>query len=342
MSGHVAPRPGHRVSVGVHPVLRYAVRRVLAGAGTLLVLSVLVFLATSVLPGDAASAVLGRNATGPALRELRQEMGLDQPIWVQYRDWLTGLLQGDLGRSVSSYLTGSDVSVWSQVGGKLSNSLTLAALAFAVIVPVSLAGGVLVALRAGRWQDHVISTVTLVPSALPEFVLGTVLLAVFFTWLDVLPPVSLIAPGTSPLEAPDLLVLPLLTLVGVTVGAAIRMIRAGMLDALAADYVTVARLNGIAEPRVVRRYALRNALAPSIQVFALIAQYLVGGLLIVEYMFAYPGIGNELVQAVTIHDNTEVRSVTMLLAAIYVALMILADVIVLLVVPKLAEVGGSA
>jgi peptide/nickel transport system permease protein len=342
VSGHVASRPGHRVSVGVHPVLRYAVRRVLAGAGTLLVLSVLVFLATSVLPGDAASAVLGRNATGPALRELRQEMGLDQPIWVQYRDWLTGLLQGDLGRSVSSYLTGSDVSVWSQVGGKLSNSLTLAALAFAVIVPVSLAGGVLDALRAGRWQDHLISTVTLVPSALPEFVLGTVLLAVFFTWLDVLPPVSLIAPGTSPLEAPDLLVLPLLTLVGVTVGAAIRMIRAGMLDALAADYVTVARLNGIAEPRVVRRYALRNALAPSIQVFALIAQYLVGGLLIVEYMFAYPGIGNELVQAVTIHDNTEVRSVTMLPAAIYVALMILADVIVLLVVPKLAEVGGSA
>jgi peptide/nickel transport system permease protein len=322
-------------------VLRYALRRTVAGIATLGLLSVLVFLATSVLPGDAASAVLGRNANGVALVELRHRMGLDQPLVLQYWHWATGLLRGDLGRSVTSYLTGSDISVWSQISGKLGNSLTLAVLAFAVIVPLSLIGGVYVALHAGRWQDHVVSTVTLVPSALPEFVLGTVFLAVFFTWLDVLPPVSLVAPGTSPLDSPRLLVLPLLTLIGVTVGAAIRMVRAGMLEALATDYIMVARLNGIAEPRVVRRYALRNALAPSIQVFALIAQYLVGGLLIVEYMFAYPGIGNELVQAVTIHDNTEVRSVTMLLAVIYVALTILADVAVLLVVPKLRERGAA-
>ena len=337
MSGRRFPR----ATGGTHPVLRYALRRVLAGIATLVLLSVLVFLATSVLPGDAASAVLGRNANGVALTELRHRMGLDQPLVLQYWHWASGLLRGDLGRSVTSYLTGSDISVWSQVSGKLGNSLTLAVLAFVVIVPLSLVGGVYVALRAGRWQDHLVSSATLVPSALPEFVLGTVLLAVFFTWLGVLPPVSLIAPGTSPLDNLELLVLPLLTLIGVTVGAAIRMVRAGMLEALAADYVMVARLNGIAEPRVVRRYALRNALAPSIQVFALIAQYLVGGLLIVEYMFAYPGIGNELVQAVTIHDNTEVRSVTMLLAAVYVALTILADVAVLLVAPKLRERGAA-
>ncbi|MFD0655188.1 ABC transporter permease subunit [Streptomyces malaysiensis subsp. malaysiensis] len=127
---------------------------------------------------------------------------------------------------------------------------------------------------------------------------------------------------------------------GVTVGPAARMIRAGMLEALEADTVTVARLNGLREGRVVRRYALRNALAPSIQVFALIAQYLIGGLLIVENLFGYPGIGKELVDAVTIHDNLEVQSVTMLLAAFYVAVTIVADLLVMIVVPKL-RTGAS-
>lgn len=315
----------------------YLLRRLGAGVLTLLVLSVLVFVATSVLPGDAASALLGRQAKGPALDALRHEMGLDQPLVRQYWDWLTGLLQGDLGRSVTSYVAGADISVWSQISGRLENSAVLAAVSFVLIVAVSLLLGVYVALRKGRWQDHLISTATLVPAALPEFVLGALLLAVFVTWLDALPPVSLITPGQSPLATPELLVLPVLTLVGVTVGASVRMIRAGMLEALKADSVAVARLNGIAESKVIRRYALRNALAPSIQVFALIAQYLVGGLLIVEVMFGYPGIGKGLVDAVTIHDNTEVRSVTMILALIYVALTIVADSLVMLAVPKLRK-----
>jgi len=319
----------------MNPVLVHVLRRIAAGLLTLLVLSVLVFVATSVLPGDAASALLGRQAKGPALDALRHEMGLDRPPARQYWDWLTGLLHGDLGHSVTSYVAGADISVWSQISGRLANSVVLAAVSFVLIVAVSLLLGVYVALRAGRWQDHLISTATLVPAALPEFVLGALLLSVFVTWLDVLPPVSLIAPGHSPSETPELLVLPVLTLIGVTVGASARMIRAGMLEALSADSVAVARLNGIAEPRVIRRYALRNALAPSIQVFALIAQYLVGGLLIVEVMFGYPGIGKELVDAVTIHDNTEVRSVTMILAVIYVAVTIVADALVMLAVPKL-------
>ncbi|MFI6317101.1 ABC transporter permease [Nonomuraea sp. NPDC050556] len=312
----------------------YVVKRVAAGLLTLLVLSVLVFVATSVLPGDAASALLGRQAKGEALDALRHEMGLDQPLPKQYWDWLTGLLHGDLGHSVTGYVAGADVSVWSQISGRLTNSAVLAAVSFVLIVALSLLLGVYVALRKGRWQDHLISTATLVPAALPEFVLGALLLAVFVTWLDLLPPVSLITPGHNPLETPELLVLPVLTLIGVTVGASVRMIRAGMLEALQADSVAVARLNGIAEPKVIRRYALRNALAPGIQVFALIAQYLVGGLLIVEVMFGYPGIGKELVDAVTIHDNTEVRSVTMILAVFYVAVTIVADALVVLAVPK--------
>lgn len=323
-----------------HPLARMALRRVAEGVVTLFVLSILVFLATSVLPGDAATAVLGRQATGPAVEAMRHAMGLDRPLIAQYGSWLAGLVRGDLGNTAAGYATGGQVSVWSQISGKLGDSLALAATVFVPVVVVSVVLGVISALRAGRWQDHLITTTTLAPAALPEFVLGTVLLAVLFTWLDLVPPVSFVAPDASPFATPSVLVLPVLTLVGVTVGPAARMIRAGMLEALEADPVAVARLNGLAEPRVVRRYALRNALAPSIQVFALIAQYLVGGLLIVENLFGYPGIGKELVDAVTIHDNLEVQSVTMILATFYVAVTVVADLLVMLVVPKLRTGGG--
>ncbi|MFB7575519.1 MULTISPECIES: ABC transporter permease [unclassified Streptomyces] len=318
-----------------HPLARLAARRVFEGVLTLFALSLLVFIATSILPGDAASSVLGKQATGPALKSMRHAMGLDRPLVVQYGHWLSGLLHGDLGNTAAGYASGGHVTVWSQISDKLNNSLALAGTAFVPIAVLSMLLGVFAALKAGRWQDQLISTVTLVPAALPEFVLGTVLLAVLFTWLDLLPPVSFVVPGTNPFSAGITLILPVLTLVGVTVGPAARMLRAGMLEALDADTVAVARMNGLSEWRVVRRYALRNALAPTIQVFALIAQYLVGGLLIVENLFGYPGIGKELVDAVTIHDNLEVQSVTMLLAAFYVAVTIVADLLVMIVVPKL-------
>ena len=322
-------------SKGQHPVVGFLVRRLGAALVTLWLLSVLIFLATSVLPGDAASAILGRQASGSALAELRAEMGLDTALIQQYLTWITGLLQGDLGQSATTYLSGADVSIWSQVSGKLANSAALATAAFVPIVILSLILGAYSASRSGRWQDHLISTATVLPASLPEFVLGALLTAVFFSWLGILPPVSLIPPGQSAFADPQLLVLPVLVLVGVTVGPASRMIRAGMLETLQSNMVTVARLNGIAEPRVVRRYALRNSLAPSIVVFGLIAQYLIGGLLVVEYMFAYPGIGKELVDALSINDNAAVASVTMLLATIFVGITVLADLLVLLVVPKL-------
>lgn len=324
-----------------HPLAHYAVRRVGAGLLTLLALSVLVFVATSVLPGDPASAILGRQATPAAVAALRHRMGLDTSLLHQYWQWLSGLVQGDLGRSAAGYAAGGDVSVWSQISGKLGNSAILALYAFIPIVVLTIVLGVWSALRAGRWQDHLIAVATLVPTALPEFVFGALMLAIFFTWLDVLPPVSFVPPGASPASDPKILVLPVLTLVGVCLGACVRMVRAGMLEALRADTVTVARLNGIREGRVVRRYALRNALAPAVQVLALIAQYLLGGILIVEYLFAYPGIGKELVDAVTIHDNLEVQSVTILLAAAYIAIAIVADVLVMALVPRLRTGGGA-
>jgi peptide/nickel transport system permease protein len=294
-----------------------------------------VFAGTEVLPGDAAGAVLGRTAAPEQLAELREQMGLDRPAVERYGDWLAGLLRGDLGNSAAGYAQGSERPIWNEISGEIGNSLILALVSALVLIPVSLALGVAAAVRAGRPVDHAISAASLAVISLPEFIIGSLLILLFFSWLGVLSPVSLIPPGESPLSYPKELVLPILTLVGATLAASIRMVRAGMIEALRTDYVQMARLSGFRERTVVLRYALRNALAPSVQVFAQNIQYLVGGIIVVEYLFAYPGLGRELVEAVAIRDVREVQSVAVVIAAVYIALNIVADLLVVLLVPKL-------
>jgi peptide/nickel transport system permease protein len=311
------------------------VRRVAAGVVTLLVVSALVFAGTELLPGDAAGAVLGRNAAPEQLAELRAQMGLDRPAVERYLDWLGGLVTGDLGNSAAGYAEGSRRPIWDEISGEIGNSLTLALVAALVMVPVALVLGVVSAVRAGRLTDHAISTSSLAIISLPEFIIGSLLILVFFSWLGWLSPVSLIAPGESPLAHPKQLVLPVLTLLGASLAASVRMVRAGMIDALRTDYVQMARLSGLRERTVIRRYALRNALAPSVQIFAQNIQYLVGGIIVVEYLFSYPGLGKELVDAVAIRDVREVQSVAIVIAAVYIALNIVADLLVVLLVPKL-------
>ena len=295
-----------------------------------------VFAATEVLPGDAAGAILGRNASEENLAEVRGLMGLDDPAPQRYAEWLGGLVTGDLGNSAAGYAQGTELPIWDEVSDKFLNSLILAGIAALLMVPISLFLGVMAAVRAGRPTDHTISLTSLAVISLPEFVVGSLLILVFFSWLDVLPSVALIPPGTSPLSKPDALVLPGAVL-GVTLAASIRMVRAGMLEALGADYVQMARLNGYREGIVVRRYALRNALAPSVQVFAVAQniQYLIGGIIVVEYLFAYPGIGKEFVDAVAIRDVREVQSLAVLVAAVYITINIVADLLVVLLVPRL-------
>jgi peptide/nickel transport system permease protein len=318
-----------------HPVVLYAGRRVVAGAMTLLVVSMLVFLACQVVPGDAASMILGRQATGPQLQHLRLQMGLEHPLVERYWTWVTDLAQGNLGYSAEGYAAGGRVSVWSLIEPRLWNTLLLAGLAFAFAVPISIALGTAAAVREAKATDHVITVVTLTLVSLPEFVLGAVLIVVFFSWLDVLPPVALFSPGVSPLTDPRALVLPVLTLLGVTVGAAARMVRAGVIETLRSDYVQTARLQGIPEHRVRLRYALRNALAPSVQVLAQVLQYLIGGIVVVEYLFAYPGLGASLVTAVGVRDVFEIEAITMIFAAGYILINIVADLLVIGLVPKL-------
>ncbi len=313
-----------------YPFVEYVARRVGAGLLTLLVVSMLIFAGVQVLPGDAASAVLGRNATPSALAELRHQMHLDRPAPERYLSWLGWLLHGDLGQSATAQQPVLDL-----ISGRAANSGILALITLILLVPLSLLFGVLAATRAGRWLDHLISTSSLAVIALPEFVIGTVLILIFAVNLKLVPPVSLVLPGESPLSQPNILVLPVATLLGASLAQAIRMVRAGMLEALRSDYVQMARLNGFDERQVVLRYALRNALAPTVQVIALDVQWLIGGIIVTEYVFGYPGLGQGLAQAVSARDIPLVQSVALLLAAVFIVINIVADLLVVFLIPKL-------
>lgn len=319
-----------------HPVLAFLARRIGAGIATLLVVSFLIFLATNALPGDVAQVVLGKNATPSALANLEHQLGLDHPLLARYWMWLTGIVHGNLGQSAVELAQGArSAPVTATVGTPLRNSFVLAALTAILLIPLSLLLGTLAAVRAGRATDYGISYTALATGSLPEFVLGTFLILIFFSELHLLPPVSLIPPGSNPLAYPKELVLPVLTLLGVSAAFCARQVRAGVAEALRQDYVVMARLGGVRERRVVWRFALRNALAPSVQTFAQALQYLLGGIIVVEALFAYPGIGNLLVTEVQTRDVTEVQAIAIVLAAIYIMINIVADLIVVLLVPRL-------
>jgi peptide/nickel transport system permease protein len=335
MTDLAAPRAAAPAAGRRRPLLRFVLRRLAAGIATLFVVSILIFIGTEVLPGDAASAVLGRTASPEQLAEMQAAMGLDRPAYERYLDWLGGVLTGDLGNSAAGFAAGGELPIWEEIQPKIVNSFVLAAITALLMVPLALLLGILAAVRAGRPLDHAISITSLAIISLPEFIIGSLLILVFFSWLDVLPPVSLIPPGTSPLADPEALVLPVLTLLGASLAASIRMVRAGMVETLNAEYVTMARLNGFAERMVVGRYALRNALAPSVQVFAQNIQYLVGGIVVTEYLFNYPGLGKALVDAVAIRDVRAVQVIALLIAAFYILINIVADLLVVLLVPKL-------
>ena len=331
-----APDAAARPARGRHPVARFAARRLAAGLLTLLVASALIFLATNVLPGNAAQVVLGRNATGPAVVKLEAELGLNRSLPVRYLSWLGGMTHGDFGQSAVARAEGRpDASISATLGSPLAESAILAGLTAVLLVPLTLLFGALAGLYARRKTDWLISGPALVASGLPEFVTGSALIYLFFTTLNLLPPVALLSPGQSPLSQPRALVLPVLTLLAVAVGAGVRQVRAGMIEVLERDYVRFARLNGIGERRVILRYALRNALAPSVQIIAQNLQYLVGGIIVVESVFAYPGIGTYLVNAVSSRDVTEVQAAAIILAALYIVINIAADLIVVLLVPRL-------
>jgi len=313
----------------IHPLVGYTGRRLLVGVGLILVVSTLVFVSTQAL-GDPARAILGRFATPEALAQLRLELGLDKPILRQYTDWLGGFLQGDLGNSLAS---GQPVS--SVLGPVLMNTLALTLAALIVIIPLALVLGIWSGVRAGSKVDNAVSSTSLAAIALPEFVVGTLLALLVGVKLDLVPPVSLIPPGESPLRHPDMLVLPVATLTLAGLAYLVRMVRVGVLEVMESEYVQMARLNGVSERRVIWHHALRNALGTTVQVVAATVGWLLAGVAIVEVVFAYPGFGRTTVQAVSQRDIPVVQAAVLFVAVVYIVINIVADLTVILLNPKL-------
>jgi peptide/nickel transport system permease protein len=289
-----------------------------------------IFLATEVLPGNAAYAILGRNANPARVRALEIQLHLNRGLFDQYWVWISGLFTGNLGHSLVN-----NQSVWSEVEPRLINSAVLVLVTGVIGSLLGVVLGAIAALRKDGWFDHVSSAVVLAVTSLPEFVvaLGLIILLSTVVW-HILPAVSLLAPGQYAWNAPQLLVLPVTTLVIVIVPYTMRMMRAAMVEALESDYVEMAQLKGVPQRRIVLVHALPNAIAPTIQVIGLAFLYLAGGVVVVEYVFNYPGIGQGLVYAVDARDVPVVQFIVLVLAAFYVVMNILTDVIALMATPR--------
>jgi peptide/nickel transport system permease protein len=313
-----------------HPILDLIGRRVLIGVVTLLVVSAVVFAATQILPGNAAYAILGRSANPVRLHATERQLHLNRGLLDQYWIWLSGLLTGKLGSSLAN-----GQPVWALVKPRLINSAVLVFVTGAIGALAGVALGAVAALRKDSWFDHTTSVSALAVTSLPEFVvaIGLIILLSTVVW-HLLPAVSLLPPGTYAWNQPELLILPVATLVIVIVPYIFRMMRAAMIEALESDYVEMARLKGVPERRIVLRHALPNAIAPTIQVIGLNFLYLAGGVVVVEYVFDFPGIGQGLVFAVANRDIPVIQFIVVVLAAFYVFMNIVTDVIALLATPR--------
>jgi peptide/nickel transport system permease protein len=315
-------------------VLRLATKRLLYGALVLWAISLVVFLATAALPGDTAQAILGREATPERLAALRAELGLDRPLAARYLEWLRDMLSWDAGHSLANGLPVSDF-----LAPRLTNSLILMLVAAAVSTPLAMALGTWSALRRDKAFDHATSLVTLVLAALPEFVVGVTLVIIFATGLMHVLPAVYVTDGAPVWSDPQQLVLPALTLVLAVGPYIVRMMRATMAEVLESEYVQQARLKGLPERTVLFRHALPNAIGPVVQVIALQLAWLAGGVVVVEFLFRYPGIGYALVDAVSNRDIPVVQALTLLIAALYIVVNLLADLVSLIANPRVRTAG---
>jgi len=315
--------------------VRFFATRIFFGILTLFLVSVVVFAATQALPGNAAQAILGKQATPEALAALTRQLHLDQSPVQQYLHWLGGLLSGNLGTSAATQEPVSQL-----IGSRLLNSGFLVLVSALVALPLSLLLGVLMAMRRDRAVDHTLSMVSLVLAGLPEFVIGILLVVVFATnFLHVFPAVSLIPPGSYAWNNIKVVILPAATLVLAVTPYISRIMRGSMIEVLESDYVTMARLKGLSERTVIWRHAVPNAIVPAIQVSALQLAWMAGGVVVVEYVFTFPGIGSLLVSSVADRDVPTVQALSLIIAGVYVVVNLVADVATILITPRLRTAG---
>lgn len=315
---------------GMTVTLFLIAKRLGTAALTLLLVSMIVFTITSLLPGDAAEETLGRNATPEAVAALRTRLGLDQPAYLRYLHWLEGLLSGDPGRSMANNLPVKDV-----IASRLPKSLLLATMTATVSVPLALMIGILSAMYRGSKLDRILSLLTLSMVAIPEFLVATLAVLVFAVKLRWLPALTL-APKYA--TAGDFLrayAMPVMTLCFVVVAQMARMTRAAVIDQISRSYVEMAILKGVSPARAVLTHVLPNAIGPIVNAIALSLSYLLGGAIIVETIFNYPGIASLMVDAVTSRDMPLLQVCAMIFCSAYLLLVLTADVCAILANPRL-------
>ncbi|MEU9215808.1 ABC transporter permease [Streptomyces sp. NPDC048376] len=301
-------------------LIAFVGRRLVGAAVLLVVLSAALFAATAVLPGDAVSAVAGMDASAAQRAEVRAELGLDRPAAERYADWVAGAVRGDLGRGFVGERPVTDV-----LATRLPNSLLLAGLTLAVTAPLAALLGLWTGLRGGG-ADRFVSTAAQVLAAVPEFVIAALLVAVLSVWLELLPRVSVIPLGGTPLDVPQALILPVLTLSAVGFAVATRLLRVSVADAAATPYCEAARLNGVRGVRLAVRHILPNAAGPAVHALTLTTGALVGSAVVVENVFDYPGIGRELQLAVAARDIPMVQGIATVLAGVMLAVLLTGDI----------------
>jgi peptide/nickel transport system permease protein len=311
-------------------VLRLIATRAGLGVLTLLAVSVLIFICTQILPGDVASAVLGQQATPDALRVFRLELGLDRPAYVRYFAWLFGVLRGDFGRALTNQR-----NIIEELWPRFTNTLFLAGYAAALAVPLAVGLGILSAIREGRFSDRISNVLTLIAISVPEFFVGYILIIIFSINLGWFPSLATVFAGMSVDQRLYVATLPALTLTMVVTAHMLRMTRNSVLSIMSTAYIEMAFLKGLSRSRVVSRHALPNAAGPIVSVVALNLAYLVVGVVVVENVFVYPGVGQYMVDAVAKRDVPVVQACGLVFAAVFVGLNTFADILAILVNPRL-------
>lgn len=309
---------------------RFILRRLGFMVLTVVLASIVIFYATTILPGDVATTMLGRYATEQAKAELRHELGLDRPIPVQYVNWLGRYVQGDWGESPSM-----DTAVRPVVFERLGNSFMLALVAFAMYVPLGILLGLIAALRKNTWADNLISIGSLAFIGLPEFVSGLILIMIFSIQLGWFPSQSAIAPDATFATAFPYLILPAITVALTSLAYVVRMTRSSTVDVLQMDYVRTANLKGLPPRRVLFTHVLRNSLLPTITVVAIGIGWLIGGLIVTESLFSYPGIGRLLLFAIQRRDLVLIQGTALLIVIIYVVANLIADMLYAVLNPRI-------
>jgi len=317
-------------------VTRFLLKRLGLALITLFMLSVIVFGISTILPGNVGRAVLGPFATQESVDTLNEQLGTNRLVFTQYVDWASGLLHGDLGTSLTK-----QVPAWDLLSPALQNSFKLALVAFLICVPLSILGGIVAGLRYGRLTDRSITITGISFAAMPEFVTGIVLILIFGIWLGWLPVTAQAEEGASVLTQVKYLLLPALTLTLVLFGYIARITRAGMIEALDSDYARTAYLKGLPSSVVVRKHVLRNALLPTIAVVAVQIGYLVGGLVAVELLFNYQGIGLLVLEAARQKDLPLLTAGVLVIGIVYLVVTLVADILYAVLNPRI-RLGGTA